>query len=353
MKTWELVNFCEFDKYAVKSYCAIHNETEDKNLGDITKVDETKLKDFNMMTWGFPCTDISLAGKQKGFIDENGEKTRSGMYYEGIRILKYKKPTISIIENVKNLTSKKFEKEFKMILKDLNDAGYNSYWKILNAKNYGIPQNRERVFIVSIRKDLDNGKFNFPKPIKLKNKLEDYIDFREKDNLTNNFYNRYKEIKNPLATLQDFINYINSLPNTNGIGGKKMKLYNFGEMDFITNPTGITGTLTCRNVQNYNKKFWYNNRLYKPSPKMCFKLMGFDDEDFYKSKIALNDNDKELYNRAGNSIVVNVPYEIYKELYKSMPYLFNNLKLLSLFSGIGAFEKALDKLYEDINNEKL
>lgn len=179
-RNWELVNFCEFDKYATRSYCAIHNVDESKNLGDITKVDETELDDFNMMTWGFPCTDISIAGKQKGFINENGEKTRSGMYYEGIRILRKKKPALSIIENVKNLTGKRFKNEFEMVLSDLDDAGYNSYYKVLNAKNYGIPQNRERVFIISIRKDLDNGKFKFPEPfdngLRLKDLLEDEVD---------------------------------------------------------------------------------------------------------------------------------------------------------------------------------
>lgn len=179
-RQWKLVNFCEFDKYATKSYCAIHNVVESKNLGDITKVDETDLDDFNMMTWGFPCTDISVAGKQKGFIDEDGEKTRSGMYYEGIRILRKKKPALSIIENVKNLTGKRFKNEFEMVLSDLDNAGYNSYYKVLNAKNYGIPQNRERVFIISIRKDLDNGKFKFPEPfdngLRLKDLLEDEVD---------------------------------------------------------------------------------------------------------------------------------------------------------------------------------
>ena len=180
IKNWKLVNFCEFDKYATKSYCAIHDVDESKNLGDITKVDENELDDFNMMTWGFPCTDISVAGKQKGFIDEDGEKTRSGMYYEGIRILRKKKPALSIIENVKNLTGKRFKNEFEMVLSDLDNAGYNSYYKVLNAKNYGIPQNRERVFIVSIRKDLDNGEFKFPEPfdngLRLKDLLEDEVD---------------------------------------------------------------------------------------------------------------------------------------------------------------------------------
>lgn len=179
-KKWELVNFCEFDKYAVKSYCAIHNVDESLNLGDITKVNEKEIADFDMMTWGFPCTDISVAGKQEGFINANGEKTRSGLYYDGLRILKEKKPKISIIENVKALTNKKFKGIFEMILNDLDKAGYNSYWQILNAKDYGVPQNRKRCFIVSIRKDIDNGKFKFPESfdngLRLKDILEDEVD---------------------------------------------------------------------------------------------------------------------------------------------------------------------------------
>ena len=200
-KQWELVNFCEFDKYATKSYCAIHNVDESLNLGDITKVDETDLDDFNMMTWGFPCTDISVAGKQKGFIDEDGEKTRSGMYYEGIRILREKKPALSIIENVKNLTGKRFKNEFEMVLSDLDDAGYNTYYQVLNAKNYGVPQNRERVFIISIRKDLDNGKFKFPEPfdngLRLKDLLEDEVDekFYISDEKVERFITNAKENK--------------------------------------------------------------------------------------------------------------------------------------------------------------
>ena len=129
-----------------------------------------------MMTWGFPCQDISVAGKLKGV--EIG--TRSGLYYEGIRILKETMPKYSIIENVKNLTSKRFKETFDMILKDLENAGYNNYWKVLNAKNFGVPQNRERVFIVSIRKDIDTGTFEFPTEfdngLRLKDILENEVD---------------------------------------------------------------------------------------------------------------------------------------------------------------------------------
>lgn len=174
---YELVGFSEIDKYAIKSYCAIHNVTEDKNLGDIAKINIQAIPDFDIMTWGFPCQDISIAGKMKG-IQEG--KTRSGLYYEGYKILKEKKPKYSIIENVKNLTSKRFKEQFDTILSDIEKLGYNNYWQVLNAKDYGIPQNRERVFIISIRKDIDKHSFKFPEKqileLRLKDLLEEEVD---------------------------------------------------------------------------------------------------------------------------------------------------------------------------------
>lgn len=174
---YELVNFCEFDKYAAKSYCAIHNADESKNLGDITKVDETKLpKDIDILTYGFPCQDISLAGKQKGLFNDDGTQTRSGLFFEALRIIEATKPKIAIAENVKNLVGKKFNAQFQVVLASLESAGYNNYWKVLNAKDFGVPQNRERVFIVSIRKDIDTGKFEFPEAFPLKKRLKDVLE---------------------------------------------------------------------------------------------------------------------------------------------------------------------------------
>ena len=174
---FELVAFCEFDKYAVKSYCAIHGVDESKNLGDITKVDETKLpKDIDLLTYGFPCQDISNAGMMKGLFNEDGTKTRSGLFFEALRIIQATKPKIAIAENVKMLTSKKFAEQFKIVLDSLEQAGYNNYWQVLNAKDYGIPQNRERVFIVSIRKDIDHGLFQFPESFPLKKRLKDVLE---------------------------------------------------------------------------------------------------------------------------------------------------------------------------------
>ena len=177
---YELVAFSEIDKYATKSYCAIHGVDESMNLGDITKVDENSLpKDIDLITYGFPCQDISLAGKQKGLFNNDGTQTRSGLFFEALRIIEATKPKIAIAENVKNLTGKKFKEQFELVLKSLEEAGYSNYWKVLNAKDYGIPQNRERVFIISIRKDVDKG-YEFPEPfplqLRLKDMLEDKVD---------------------------------------------------------------------------------------------------------------------------------------------------------------------------------
>lgn len=174
---YELVNYCEIDKYASKSYSVIHGVPEDKNLGDITKVNTSTLpNDIDLITYGFPCQDISQAGKQKGFTDESGEHTRSGLFFEALRIIQDTKPKYAIAENVKALVGKKFKTEFSIVLDCLEKAGYNNYYKVLNAKDFGIPQNRERVFIVSIRKDIDDNSFVFPQPFELKTRLKDLLE---------------------------------------------------------------------------------------------------------------------------------------------------------------------------------
>lgn len=194
---FELVGFSEIDKYASKSYSEIHGVPESMNLGDITKIDETKLPEIDFITYGFPCQDISLAGKHKGLLNEDGTKTRSGLFFDALRIIEHTQPKVAIAENVKNLTSKKFSEQFQTVLDSLEDAGYNNYWQVLNAKDYGIPQNRERVFIVSIRKDVDNGRFQFPEPYELKLRLKDMLE----DEVDEKFYlstEQIEKIKNSI-----------------------------------------------------------------------------------------------------------------------------------------------------------
>lgn len=199
--------FCEFDKYAAESYCAVHRIDPALNIGDITKADETKVPDFNTMFGGSPCQDFSIAGKLGGAAwtckncghtynpleahyskrdrcpvcnSTDIDKTRSSLLAEWLRFLREKKPRFAIYENVKNITSSKFKYTFDLFLKELESYGYNVYWKVLNSKDYGIPQNRERVYCVIIRADLDNGEFKFPEKIPLcktlQDMLEDHVD---------------------------------------------------------------------------------------------------------------------------------------------------------------------------------
>lgn len=177
----EVVGISEIDKYAIKSYEAIYGET--RNYGDISKVD--KLDYADLWTYGFPCQDISLAGQQKGIV--KGE-TRSGLLYEVQRLLTASAmddelPKYLILENVKNLVSKKFKADFESWLEWLDGIGYNNYWQVINAKECGIPQNRERVFVVSIRKDIDEG-FSFPHPIPLDTTMADFLE----DEVDEKFY---------------------------------------------------------------------------------------------------------------------------------------------------------------------
>lgn len=590
-KHWELVNFCEFDKYATKSYCAIHDVYESKNLGDITEVDETELDDFNMICGGSPCQDFSVAGKQKGSVwtckdcgheynpltvhwskrdccpnckSENIEKTRSSLLVEYLRVVRANKPNFGIYENVKNIVGKQFkDTTFKLFTDELEEYGYNVYWKVLNAKNYGIPQNRERVYLLFIKKDLDNGKFEFPEPfdngLRLKDLLEDKVDekFYISDEKVNRFitnlndknsllydpcqvkregksreHSEYaltltsRDYKDPRLVNENVVRQVGNISDCNGAwdnpqvgkvydvsgcsptlntcsgGGHEPKVItgidkSYNNPKFIetancitsredrgvsnresegttvletpnisycldsnyykgttieqymnkhrrqlivennkvairqatkqgyiecevggvadlsypdsktrrgrvqdngnTYPT-ITATETgiCRiepkerffkqaletlnendckpgdTINAFNKhvdKTGFsptlitrpegfktailpvtdNIRIRKLTPKECFRLMGFSDEDFDSAQKAGISN-SQLYKQAGNSIVVDVLYYIYVELYKAMPYLFDDLKLSSFFSGIGAFEIALDRLYKGINS---
>lgn len=174
---YELLAYCEVDKYASKAYSLLHHVPENMNLGDITKVDEKALPtDIDLLTYGFPCQDISIAGNKRGFVNEDGTKTRSGLFFDALRIIEHCKPKVAIAENVKNLTSKSMSSIFTIVLESLDNAGYNCYWQVLNSADYGVPQGRERVFIVSIRKDVDDHSFRFPPAIPLEMCMGDLLD---------------------------------------------------------------------------------------------------------------------------------------------------------------------------------
>lgn len=169
----KVVGISEIDKYAIRSYEALYGQT--RNYGDITKVETLDYAD--LWTYGFPCQDISLAGQQAGIVKG---VTRSGLLYEVERLLWKAKedatlPKYLIMENVKNLISKKFKIDFLLWLQTLEDIGFESSWAVLDAKDYGIPQHRERTFAVSIRKDIPNS-FKFPAPVPLATSFRDLLE---------------------------------------------------------------------------------------------------------------------------------------------------------------------------------
>lgn len=166
---FEVVGISEIDKYAIQAYMAVHGDTP--NYGDISKIDWSSVPDFDFLTYSFPCTDISTAGQQKGLAEGSG--TRSSLLWECRKAIEAKRPKYLLMENVKNLVSKKFTPYLKEWLRFLEGQGYSNYTKVLNAKDFGVPQNRERVFMVSI---LGEASFHFPKPFTLEKRLKDVLE---------------------------------------------------------------------------------------------------------------------------------------------------------------------------------
>ena len=362
---YEVVNYCEIDKYASKSYSAIHGVPETKNLWDITKVNVFNLpkpNEIDLVTYGFPCQDISLAGKQKGLFNDDGSLTRSGLFFEALKVIEYCKPKVAIAENVRNLTSKKFATQFETVLKALEAAGYNNYWKVLNAKDYGIPQNRERVFIVSIRKDIDRELFEFPKPYSLEKRLKDFLEpyvdekyylsdaqiqrLQTTPFVSNSFKVRVSgenEICNTLCARDYKDPKCVIVPNATKRGYAEAYEGDSVDLAYPDSKTrrgrvkeGVSGTLTTSDnmgvviddTQGFDGVRYYDNispslranrsglktvteslRIRKLTPRECYRLMGFSDAEFNRAE-KVNSN-TQLYKQAGNSIVVDVLEEIF------------------------------------------
>lgn len=196
---YELVGWSEIDPYAIRAHDAIFPEYKDRNFGDICKIDWASVPDFDLFTYSFPCTDISNAGRQQGL--EEGSGTRSSLLWECKKAIETKRPTYLLMENVKALVSNKFLPHFKRWCDYLSGLGYVNYAQVLNAKDYGIPQNRERVFVVSI---IENEWFNFPRPMTLKLRLKDMLEDKVEEKYylpqdkVNQFINGLDEAKKAL-----------------------------------------------------------------------------------------------------------------------------------------------------------
>lgn len=296
---FNLLAYCERDKHASKSYSAIHGVPESMNLWDVIKVDWLDIDEIvDLITYGFPCQDISIAGKQQGFTDEDGNRTRSGLFFEALRIIEDFKPKFAIAENVKALTSKKFANEFRIVLESLEAAGYTNYFAVLNTRDYGLPQNRERVFIISIRKDIDIG-FTFPDPIPLTLKIRDLLE----DEVDEKYYleGKFTEMVEVNENYSELIG---------GTIGKMTDIYRR-----CYNENGIAPTLHTCPGGNTEAKIYrsIDSRVRKLTQIERFRFMGFTDEDC-KKVVAAGISDTQINKQTGNTISVNVLEAIYRSL---------------------------------------
>lgn len=345
---FEVADYVEIDKYAVASYNAINKTNFEPQ--DITKWDKDIEVDLIMS--GSPCQDFSLAGLGKG--GDKGSGTRSSLMYENIRIIEKLKPKYVIWENVKNLLSKKHIHNFNAYLEAMEELGYYSYYQVLNAKDYGIPQNRERVFTVSIRKDI-NKLFTFPPKqelkLKLKDLLEDEVDekyYLSGERVVELIYkiqNQIKELPSCCDStindpqIRDVCNCITAINGTTTASSFIVKTKNGLKIPLYKDTKQLRETIEQNdlykgevvNLDLYNRsvykesqaltephhnsqRLWDGLRIRKLTPKECWRLMGFNDEDFEKA--AKVNSKTQLYKQAGNSIVANVLMAIFNNLLK-------------------------------------
>lgn len=387
---FKVVGISEIDKYAIRSYTAINGPT--RQYGDITKVERLDYADLR--TYSFPCQDLSVAGKQAGIK----EGTRSGLLMEVERLLttaviEGNAPKFLLLENVKNLVGKKFKPDFDKWLETLDALGYRNYWQVLNAKEYGVPQNRERVFVVSIRKDVDTKGYKFPSPVPLEKRLKDmlepcvdekyYLSADKVEKLTSQV--KEKEVNNavrcggrncfdckhtwdvvvePLCAASRGRNPENPSDRTAGIPTEQTLEINYSgcsntltsvqKDNYVVEPQvltpkrtdygkqirkdyesglisesrhnmtsmkprkdGISNTLTTVQKDNYivEPQITEDYRIRKLTPKECWRLMGFTDEEFDAAQ-ASGVSNSQLYKQAGNSIVVDVLVGIFKQLFE-------------------------------------
>lgn len=337
--TYELVGWAEIDNYAIQAHNAVYPQWAERNYGDISKIDWSQVPDFDLFTYSSPCQDFSIAGRQKG--GEKGSGTRSSLLWECERAIAYKCPKYLLFENVSALVSNKLIRLFNDWQLTLERLGYTNFTQVLNAKDYGVPQNRERVFMVSV---LNCDKpFYFPETIPLRKCLRDVLE-QEID--------RKYLIKD---TAYEYINKrIGGYCHINGLDGQgkisanitssyshnntgnviviaKLKTKAHESTNRIYSKSGISPTLTCCCGGNLQPKILQSNKgsvkeicntnnylqngdiVRRLTPKECLRLMDVSEKNIDKL-LHCGISNSQLYKLAGNSIVVNVIALIFRQL---------------------------------------
>lgn len=360
---YELVGWSEIDKYAIQAHNAVYPQWADRNYGDITNIDWSQVPDFDMFTYSFPCTDISKAGKQEGLSEGSG--TRSSLLWECRRAIATKKPKYLLMENVADLVGKRFIKLFNEWCLFLESCGYRNFAQVLNARDCDVPQNRKRVFVVSVLDD--STVFSVPSPMALTKRLgsvlESEVDekyYLSEERVRNLIVSSKKQAEagNKFSFVPKTLNDIASTITTRA-GGRKTD--NFLKkpvvLGWVRDKKGnvikrpVVEVANCvtagkrDNTQNYvlqrgrgynkggimdicptitSNSFEHNSHVVETSDEIfrvrkftereCFRLMDVPDENIDKIQTA-GISSTQQYKMAGNSIVVAVLYYIFKSLF--------------------------------------
>ena len=337
----KIVFACDICNYVKESYFANYKLNEEDWYSDVNNVNGNKYKNIDMIVGGSPCQSFSFVGKQKGLEDDRGN-----LIFQFIRVIKEAQPKIFIFENVKGLTTHEKGKTFDFVKKNFDDLNYDIQYSILDGKDYGIPQSRNRLFMVGINKN-SNIKLNiFPPPkiellIKMKDLLEDNVEnkyyLQEKGvsfvTKEKNIKKKYTQINGDIALCQkknqqfnwhgDFIKEYREIPSKYYLsekvktyvlssGTKNFKTSTETDLDIARPLLSSMHKMHRAGVDNY---ITYEEKIRKLTPRECLRLMGFTD-DF---KIVVSDT--RMYQQAGNSIIVNIFIEIIKQIDYIMKFM--------------------------------
>ena len=280
----------EWDKPVQEVYASNFGDIPE---GDITQVDENSIPDHDILCAGFPCQAFSISGKQRGFEDSRGT-----LFFDVARIVKAKRPKIVFMENVKNFATHDNGRTLEVVKGTMKELGYKFFQKVLNAVDYGVPQKRERIYMVCFRDDLGVTEFKYPKPFPLTKHVEDYL--LDDETLVESLY-----VNRPDTYFRDVEDnkYSNSPIRLGTVnkGGQGERIYSI---------KGIAITLSAYGGGVFAKTGGYliNGKTRKLHPRECARIMGYPDS--YKISKSMN----QAYKQFGNSVVIDVLQLIAKQI---------------------------------------
>ena len=295
------IGYCEIDKFARASYKAIHDTKGEIEFHDITSVSNDFIQSIgtvDIICGGFPCQTFSIAGNRRGFED-----TRGNLFFEIARFTSILRPKILFLENVRGLLNHDKGRTFGTILQTLDGLGYNVEWQVLNSKNFGVPQNRERVFIIGHLRG-ESGRKVFPIGGQIKqNNLEPKIDIigNTKPNNCSRKGTR-SVVYNPAGLIGALTATDFKEPKQIIVSGTIKSKYKYPNR--VYDSKGISPTINTIQGGNREPKIYFKKQIRKLTPKECWRLQGFPDWAFERA--AKVNSNSQLYKQAGNSVTVNV-----------------------------------------------